>query len=533
MNANEEYCLYLRKSRADIDLENQGQGETLARHEKILLDLAHRMQLNITEIYREVVSGETITSRPMVQKLLAEVETGRWAGVLVVEIERLARGDTIDQGIVARAFKYSGTKIITPVKIYEPDNEFDEEYFEFGLFMSRREYHTIRRRLIQGRVAAAKEGKHATGSVPYGYERVPVSTGKGFTLRPIPEQADIIRLIFKLYTEGEESDDGTMRKLGTAAIATKLTKMRVVTPRGGRRWSQRTVGWILENPVYIGKIRWNHKVDRKYVVDGVVRTKRVVSSPEDEIIVSGLHEGIVPKAVFDLAQKISANRCAASVPSNRTLANPLSGIVVCGLCGSPLRYKHTSSNRDSGPSLVCRNSDCPCVGSYLSVIENRLLSALSDWVSSYQLDWAEIPTDGESTLELKQAALSRASIELDKLHSQLDRTYDLLEQGVYDVDKFLERSSALSARINEENESLSILQEEVEKEKKREENRRNIVPNVQRLLSVYQDLPTASAKNAMLHEVLEKVEYVKEKPAKRNGPLDNFELTLYPKLPDN
>ena len=531
MSANDEYCLYLRKSRADIDLENNGQGETLARHEKILLDLAHRMQLNVTEIYREVVSGETITSRPMVQKLLAEVEAGRWAGVLVVEVERLARGDTIDQGVVARAFKYSGTKIITPVKIYEPDNEFDEEYFEFGLFMSRREYHTIRRRLTQGRVAAAKEGKHATGSVPYGYERVPVSTGKGFTLRPIPDQADIIRLIFKLYTEGEASDDGTMRKLGTAAIATKLSKMHITPPRGGRRWSQRTVGWILENPVYIGKIRWYHKVDRKYVIDGVVKTKRVVSSPEDQIVVPGLHEGIVPEAVFNLAQEISANRCAASVPSDRTLANPLSGVVVCGLCGSPLRYKHRSGNRDSGPSLACRNTDCPCVGSYLSVIEDRLLAALADWVSGYQLNWNEIPDDGESTLKIKQAALDRASKELDKLRSQLDRTYDLLEQGVYDVDKFLERSSALSVRIREESESLSTLQEEVEKEKRREENQRNIVPNVQHLLSVYRDLPTASAKNTMLREVLEKVEYVKEKPARRNGALDDFELTLYPKLP--
>ncbi len=50
----------------------------------------------------------------------------------------------IDQGIVSQAFKYSGTRIITPTKTYDPNNEFDEEYFEFGLFMSRREYQTIR-----------------------------------------------------------------------------------------------------------------------------------------------------------------------------------------------------------------------------------------------------------------------------------------------------------------------------------------------------------------------------------------------------
>ena len=146
----EEYLIYLRKSRSDASLEAMGV-DVLERHEQILLDLAKRMNLSIGGIYREVVSGESISARPEMQKLLSEVESGRWEGVLVMEVERLARGDTVDQGIVQRAFQYSGTKIITPTKTYNPNNEFDEEYFEFGLFMSRREYKTIRRRMRAGR----------------------------------------------------------------------------------------------------------------------------------------------------------------------------------------------------------------------------------------------------------------------------------------------------------------------------------------------------------------------------------------------
>ena len=137
------YCLYLRKSRADAEAEASGAGETLKRHENALLNLAKRLDLTITSVYKEVVSGETIASRPIMQQLLDEVERGLWQGVLVMVITRLARGETIDQGIVAQAFKYSGTQIITPDKIYNPANEFDEEYFEFGLFMSRREYKMI------------------------------------------------------------------------------------------------------------------------------------------------------------------------------------------------------------------------------------------------------------------------------------------------------------------------------------------------------------------------------------------------------
>ena len=104
------YCIYLRKSRADMEAEAHGEGETLARHEKLLLEVARRGQYNVTQIYREIVSGETIAARPVMQRLLQEVEQGLWDGVLVVEVERLARGDTIDQGIVAQAFPSQGLR---------------------------------------------------------------------------------------------------------------------------------------------------------------------------------------------------------------------------------------------------------------------------------------------------------------------------------------------------------------------------------------------------------------------------------------
>lgn len=69
-----EYSLYLRKSRSDIEAEAKGEGETLARHEKMLLELARRYGFSIGKIYREIVSGESIESRPVVQELLKDVE---------------------------------------------------------------------------------------------------------------------------------------------------------------------------------------------------------------------------------------------------------------------------------------------------------------------------------------------------------------------------------------------------------------------------------------------------------------------------
>lgn len=155
----DKYCIYLRKSRADLEAEARGEADVLVTHRKNLLELAESRGYTIGKIYEEIVSGDTIAARPEMQKLLREVESRNWCGVLVHDIERLARGDSIDQGIVTRAFKFSSTYIITPGKVFDPNNYYDEEHLEFDLFMSRREYKMINRRLQAGRQAGARDGR--------------------------------------------------------------------------------------------------------------------------------------------------------------------------------------------------------------------------------------------------------------------------------------------------------------------------------------------------------------------------------------
>lgn len=67
-------CIYLRKSRADLELEKNGEFETLTKHRSILLKTAKELNLNIIEIKEELVSGESIDSRPKMLELLNEVE---------------------------------------------------------------------------------------------------------------------------------------------------------------------------------------------------------------------------------------------------------------------------------------------------------------------------------------------------------------------------------------------------------------------------------------------------------------------------
>ena len=110
-----EVAMYLRKSRFDDESETQEQ--VLARHERLLNDYCKRNNLIVKKIYSEVVSGENIENRPQVQLLLEDVANGLYEGVVVVEIERLSRGNPIDQFEILQTFKDAKAKIYTLQKV--------------------------------------------------------------------------------------------------------------------------------------------------------------------------------------------------------------------------------------------------------------------------------------------------------------------------------------------------------------------------------------------------------------------------------
>jgi len=525
---NVAYCIYLRKSRTDAEAEARGEGETLARHEKALLELAKRLRLNVTEIYREIVSGDTIAARPVMQQLLSAVEQGVWEGVLVMEVERLARGDTIDQGIVAQTFKFSDTKIVTPIKIYNPSDEFDEEYFEFGLFMSRREYKTINRRLQRGRAASVKEGKYVANRAPYGYQRVKLQNDKGFTLELIPHEADVVRLIFDLYINGELMPDGTRKRLGFYLIAKHLNEIKAPCRSDGG-WISPTIRFILSNPVYCGKVRWKYRPATKKMVDGKVIVERRCVPEGDYVIGDGIHEAIIPSETFAYAQELMAKNPPRPVGENQMLKNPLAGLVVCGKCGRRLIRRPFGKRKNA--VLLCSAPSCPNVSSALYLVERRILDGLAEWLSSYRLEWELDAPHDTSQIDIKRRAAKRLESELLKLGKQLDNIHGLLEQGIYSTDKFLERSGLLAEKIQTAKNDLAAMNEEIAIEAAREESRQNIIPKVEHLLEVYDSLPNAKAKNDMLKEILEKVVYTKESNSGRKDTRGDFEIVLFPKLP--
>lgn len=516
------YVMYLRKSRKDAEYVSDE--DVLARHERMLKETANRLGIAIADIYREVRSGDSISARPMMQRLLSEISDRMWDGVLVVEIERLARGDTVDQGLVARAFQESATLIITPTKTYDPNNEFDEEYFEFGLFMSRREYKTIKRRMQRGRVAASKEGKYCGNITPYGYRRERIRGGHGFKLIPDPDEAPVVHDIFDWYVNGVPGDDGTRVPSGTSMIANRLNSIGV-RPRINSRWSHCSVYDILKNPVYIGKIVWGKRHSLDCIdQDGSARS-RYNRSVQGVEICDGLHEALITEELYHAAQDKRHGSIHSHIHYRPTASNALSGLIRCKDCGRNLFYRK-AGNRSLRDTMICANHDCHNIGSFYDILEERVIDAIRKYADEHVYA-REVSTQTDSL----SLSIQGREKDLASLSSQLENIYSAFERGIYSDDIFLARSSSVKNQIDIVRASLSDLRQQMETLKALERRQKEIIPKMTHLVDVYWSIEDPSERNAMLKEVVDHIDYAKHEKAPKGGPFDCFELTVYPKVP--
>lgn len=499
-------AIYLRKSRQDDEAETMGI-DTLERHEKTLLGLAKKQNLSIIAIYREIVSGETISARPQMQRLLSDIENGKFEGVLVMEVERLARGDTIDQGLVAQAFKYSNTKIITPNKTYNPNNESDEEYFEFGLFMSRREYKTINKRLQAGRICSIKEGKYVGNKPPFGYERVKLKNEKGFKLQIIESQAEIVRTIFKMFTK-----DG----FGTTNIATYLNSIGLQTSQENI-WKTQAIVTILRNPVYYGKIKWGARKEVKKVSNGVVVKSRPRAKADEVYLFDGMHESIINEETYILAKEKLALTPNRGIRTGETIKNPLVGLVRCGVCGEKMQRRNYQ-NRPTD-TLLCQNNLCSNVSSDLYRVEDEIIENLKTYLKKYKANFKNTKSTVADDKKYQTLLINQQS-ELEKTRQQFSKLCDFLEQGIYSKEVFLQRNNILTEKTNSINKQIDDLRSKIQEINTAKNVKIDIIPKITNVLKNYNTDLSAQERNELLKTVVDKIVYVKTKGGRWGDPND-------------
>ena len=503
----DEHIMYLRKSQMDKDFAEMSLEETLKRHKRILTDFCKERRIHVTVVLEEVVSGESLWERPQMLKALELVATGNFSGIVCMDIDRLSRGSGLDSGYITQILQVNNCKILTPYKTYDLRDESDEQFTDMKFMFSRYELKAITKRLVRGREQSASEGKFLGSKAPYGYEAYKLEGMKGNSLRVVPEQAKIVQMIFDMYTK---------RGIGYNTIAYELNKMHIPSPTG--KWGQTSVLNILNNEVYLGKIRWGFQPSKKIVVDGKLSKKRVIN--QNYKLHEGLHEAIITEEQWLEVKKIQREKFIPPANIDRSLSNPFSGIIRCGKCGATIGRNVPAKKQNTAPWFRCRNRDCDCRTVKCNIVEDLVLKEMKRWLEQYTI---KIDGEVEPPSNEYEEALKIVQKKLSELYDQQNNICDLLERGVYSIELFSKRNSALEKDIEKLKVDESDLLKMVEVQNTKEASKHIIIPTTQHLLDSYDHL-MVEEKNMIWKEVLEKVTVYK-------SPAGDLEVLIYPKLP--
>ncbi|MGN0298948.1 MAG: recombinase family protein, partial [Lachnospiraceae bacterium] len=436
------------KSRADN--VNETVAETLARHEKQLQEFAKRelgRAIPETYIYREVVSGETIQDRPFMQLLLKQLETKQFKGVLVMEPQRLSRGDMLDCGTIVHAFRYTETLIVTPMKTYNLEDKYDRKFFEMELSRGNDYLEYTKEILQRGRIASVKEGQFIGNVAPYGYRRTSYKAENGrifHTLEPDPIEADAVRYIFELYLQG----------YGYHKICHILNSLNI-KPRNLDSWSLTSLKDLLQNPVYIGKIRWNWRKTVVSYQDGNLKKSRPKSDANDCIIVDGKHPALISDETFQMAQSRIDNN--PRIHTECKLTNPLAGLLFCECGKAMIRKQYKNQTKTTClPRYLCTNQPiCRTQSSTMDAIIDAVIVQMNEQVDDFKL---KLDNGQNNVEELKKSTINKLKAELEELETQETKQFDLLEKGIYSEDIFMLRRNQLLKRRQELTDQISETQ---------------------------------------------------------------------------
>ena len=496
----EEIIEYLRKSRSDDALLTVE--EVLAKHETILDEWSERNvggKIPEENKLREVVSGETIDDRPEMKRLLKLIESPRIKAVLVVEVQRLSRGDLEDAGRLIKLLRYTNTLVITPQKTYDLRDEYDRDFFERELKRGNEFLEYQKKIMNRGRLLSVQQGNYLGSKPPYGYERTTVIEDKRKcpTLKIKEDEANIVRMIFEWYVN---------ENIGRNTIAKRLDDMGVKPPKG-QYWSAAFLKDMLDNAHYIGKVKWNFRKTVQIVEDGEIRKSRPKTNVEEYLIYDGKHEAIISEELFYKAvEKRGKN---PKLQKSRELRNPFAGLIFCK-CGRAMSlrtYKRPDGSERSPSRLVCDSTGhCPC-GSCLytemiDLVKGILEQCIEDFevrINSNNNDALQYHSKLIKDLEKKLEALEEKEIGLWDKYSE-----DGMPKAIFDKlnEKVLKEKDDVSTALCNARESMP---DPVNYEEKLHRYK-------EALVTLLDDDKPARLKNKHLKDCIERIEYSRAKP---------------------
>ena len=371
----DEFIVYLRKSRSDDPLLSVE--EVLAKHEAILDEWCEKNlggKVPEENKYREVVSGETIADRPKMQEILKKMESPKIKGVIIVEVQRLSRGDLEDAGRIIKLFRFTNTLAVTPQKSYDLRDEYDRDAFERELKRGNEFLEYTKKIMSRGKLLSVSQGNFIVSVPPYGYNKVCIMDGKRKcpTLAINEDEALTVKMIYNMYV----NDD-----MGWVNICHTLDELGIKPPRGDN-WSPHTVRDILANITYTGKVVWNRRKEVVVVEDSEITKTRPRAALGDYLVYDGKHEAIISDELFQIAQEKKGRNYRAK--SKTKVRNPLAGLVYCR-CGRAMTLR-TYKSHSGKPRLLCDDQVHCNTGSCLyEDMEALVCNILEQHISDFEI----------------------------------------------------------------------------------------------------------------------------------------------------
>lgn len=370
-------ALYERLSRDD---ELLGDSNSIINQKKYLEDYAAQHgYLNCVHYTDDGYSGGNF-DRPDWKRLVADIEAGKVACVLVKDMSRIGR-DYLQTGFYTEVFfRQYGVHFIAIANNVDSDISGSNEFAPFLNIMNEWYLRDCSRKISAAYKVKGNAGKHTTNSPPYGYVKDPADKNHWLIDE---EAAAVVRRIFRLAIECN----------GTHIIAKQLTAEKVESPsfhaakynRGPHKanvdpsrphdWYGYTVGTILARPEYLG-----HTVNFRSFKQSYKDKNSIKRPPEEWQIFENTHEAIIDPETWALAQQ---TRKTVRRTDTTGEANPLTGLVFCADCGAKM-YNHRGKHKDT-PNGVIRTSDSYNCSTYTLTHEREVKTCYSHSISTNAL----------------------------------------------------------------------------------------------------------------------------------------------------
>ncbi len=280
--------------------------------------LCERKGFSIVGIYDDrAISGAATANRLGWLRLMRDARTDKFDIVLTEALDRISR-DQADLAGIYKRLCFFGIEIQTV-----QDGKVEDIHVGIKGLMGTLYLRDLAQKTRRGQAGVIRDKRH-NGGRSFGYRPVP---GKPGVLEILPDQAQLVRRIFRDYAAGYSPRD----------IAAALNKEGIPGPRGSA-WNASTIAGsrkrrngVLQNELYVGRIIWN----RQSFIKNPETGRRVSrANPESDWMTANVPElRIIDDALWDSVQRRREQRSGDRHYRSRP-QRLLSGLLKCGCCGS-------------------------------------------------------------------------------------------------------------------------------------------------------------------------------------------------------